>query len=340
MGGINHMIYQMGYVKGIFHPIEYFLSKGYLAVDVFFILSSIVMSITYNEKFNKSTSSSDYFLYMKKRFIRIYPAYFFWLISFEFFVRNFEILAIFSNLFLLQNLFNNEFHTISIVLWSLSSEWIIYFIFPFMLFCLSKIKDIFILTIILIFSFSFLYFLPSWDNYYLTMSGVESYNDNYNHGLDIVKGISSILRCFFPYMIGISGFLILKFYLINKTIELNSFYFISVVLLLLCFFSGIDVFILFGFFIFVLYLLVAGERKNLFNTKIFLFLGKISYSIYLVHMFLLISLSILAAHFFDNDFYLFIVIFSLLLVIPISYLSYVFVEKKGSNFLRNLILKK
>ena len=55
----------------------YFLfSKGYLAVDFFFILSGFVISYSYQNLSNKA----EIIKYLKKRFLRIYPIHFFTLL--------------------------------------------------------------------------------------------------------------------------------------------------------------------------------------------------------------------------------------------------------------------
>jgi peptidoglycan/LPS O-acetylase OafA/YrhL len=54
---------------------ETFLTHGYLAVDLFFILSGFVMTLTYQHMFAKGFSVAGYMTFMGRRVARIYPIY-------------------------------------------------------------------------------------------------------------------------------------------------------------------------------------------------------------------------------------------------------------------------
>lgn len=73
-----------------------FVTNGFIAVDIFFLLSAFVMCLAYSEVFKKKISIySSYETFIKKRFVRIYPAYFFWIfmfLSFEFIKLDFNTL--------------------------------------------------------------------------------------------------------------------------------------------------------------------------------------------------------------------------------------------------------
>ncbi|MEJ1978039.1 MAG: acyltransferase [Acetobacteraceae bacterium] len=52
-----------------------FMSHGYLAVDVFFVLSGFVMAINYGPKFSHGFQSENYLVFLVKRVGRVYPLF-------------------------------------------------------------------------------------------------------------------------------------------------------------------------------------------------------------------------------------------------------------------------
>ncbi|HCN9228562.1 TPA: acyltransferase [Escherichia coli] len=102
--------------------------NGYLAVDLFFILSGFIMCVVYNDSFNDSITIKDYTNFMLHRFARIYPLYIFLvalaIIAFYAFGKHFTAKEILSNILLIQNLGLSK----SIVgpSWSVSVEFILY----------------------------------------------------------------------------------------------------------------------------------------------------------------------------------------------------------------------
>ena len=126
-----------------YNNIAYVIST--IGVELFFCLSGYLICqqglyITNSKKyFLKNT-----FIFIKRRVLRTWPAYFFALISYIFFYRFFENELIFY-FFFLQNLFypmvSNTFFSVS---WSICVEELFYIIFPILLcaivFTLRKIK--------------------------------------------------------------------------------------------------------------------------------------------------------------------------------------------------------
>jgi peptidoglycan/LPS O-acetylase OafA/YrhL len=56
-------------------PPQRILMHGYLAVDVFFILSGFVMALTYAGNFSRGFDADAYWDFLRRRFARIYPLY-------------------------------------------------------------------------------------------------------------------------------------------------------------------------------------------------------------------------------------------------------------------------
>jgi len=324
-------------------------SNGIIAVDMFFLLSAFVMCMAYSEEFKWSIPLSAYKKFIKKRLARVYPAYFFWVIMFllifDFSNLKFDYTKILVNLLLIQNLFTNS--AIAGVFWSLSSEWILYVIFPFLYFTLHKIKIKYINLLLVLACIIGIYLLPSMNNYFI----------DFHRGLHmvppsgfvgVVKGVNSILRCFFAYVIGINLFLLIRNSFSISDFWLRFFRYTAIIGLLLTPYFGKSVetyTFLFIYSIILISVLYLDKEKadSVFASRTVYFLGQISYSIYLCHMFILVFVSILAKKFLSTQFDIlqpYLVIGSLILLIPISYLSYIFIEIKAGLWLKSKLFAK
>ena len=56
-------------------PVRAFVLHGYLAVDLFFVLSGFVMALNYQHLFEDGFSNQNYSIFLYKRLTRIYPLY-------------------------------------------------------------------------------------------------------------------------------------------------------------------------------------------------------------------------------------------------------------------------
>lgn len=117
------------------------LSKGYLAVDLFFVLSGFVMWLTYGDKFQKDgLSAAPQFLW--RRIARIYPLHFLIIVATMAYATTlalagkpndlqfpFEELPL--HLLLIQNWWTTDFLTWNDPSWSISAELAAYILLPF-----------------------------------------------------------------------------------------------------------------------------------------------------------------------------------------------------------------
>jgi peptidoglycan/LPS O-acetylase OafA/YrhL len=271
-----------------------FFKNGYLCVDLFFILSGFIMTHVYLDRFSFGVNKFNYWEYLRSRFARIYPLHLFTLAiliglelvkillpNFQAFTGHFTLTSLFTNIFLLQafdlscppllwcKTYWNE------PAWSISVEFFIYCLFPFILFSLLKTKPktdaiIYVLTLIAIFLLI-----------------------KFTRGtLSTIVGIPSIARCGLECVIGI---LIYKVYRSNKYqqyLKSDILAIVAVILVtsIMCVWvdnlRGLhDWSILPAFSILILVL--ANNRNGLIaklmNSSLLLYLGTISYSIYMVH---------------------------------------------------------
>lgn len=58
------------------NPFTTFLAHGYLAVDLFFVLSGFVMALNYSHLFEKGFSKAALLTFLSRRIARVYPLYF------------------------------------------------------------------------------------------------------------------------------------------------------------------------------------------------------------------------------------------------------------------------
>jgi len=269
--------------------ISNFFETAWIAVDFFFVLSGFVISLSYSEKIS---SVKTFYIYQKKRFIRLYPLHFAMLIIFlivEFLKLLVEInfglvannkafstnnlSAFLANLFFIHNLIIYQ-PTFNYPSWSVSAEFLTYAIFGFVTLITRNSR-------ILFYSFSIILILIF--NYLLFFLGFESDN------------ITGPLRCLYSFFIGVLTQKIHN-YLSNKKAKLLSIpstLMILISILLINYLgndnSGIIVFIPYIFAITILALVLTDEKAiiiKILSYKFLVYLGTISYSIYLTHAFI------------------------------------------------------
>ncbi|WP_162034228.1 acyltransferase family protein [Chryseobacterium potabilaquae] len=317
--------------------IENTLSNGYLAVDFFFILSSFVLCYSYEKYFREDIKKDHYKEFIIKRFIRIYPMLIFIvLVSFLFLFKDhwryFPFYISLTFIFLAE-----KYRVISSlgITWSLSCELILYFIFPFLFLYFQKRKHY--LTLIIPLAIVLFYYVYFFDTITFSTEGLVYENIHNSKGLiNTPYGLSAIVRCFAGYLLGILSF---HFYKSGRIINISWGLFIIIISLLL---KKMDVIILISFS-FSLSSIIQQPQifiSKILSSKWALFLGKISYSIYLIHI---IPLLILDSHktyllqFLPLFVYKF---FCIILTIGISVITYYMIEIRFSQLLKNFFIKK
>jgi peptidoglycan/LPS O-acetylase OafA/YrhL len=306
-----------------------FFIHGYLAVDLFFILSAFVITLTSRKLFENKFKTKNYLLFMKKRWIRIYPSYFiiavygFLIVEHGHRIPNFML-----SLTLLNLLFGLPF--ILGHLWSLGAEWLTYLVYPLILKFTKNAHD------------------KKW-NFYLIVIGViflyslgafQGKNLSPLYMLNIYQGYPCVLRCFGNYILGIAAFGI---YDQNKLSLLTKNIFsvlISIVLIISLFFANLDILTV---FLFVLLILSIAKDDNIVSkilgSKLSYLFGEISYPLYLINslvFFKLASLKNLVDLFIPGNYSMLVTfIFFMLLVILLSYLFTILLEKPLIKYFNN-----
>jgi peptidoglycan/LPS O-acetylase OafA/YrhL len=277
------------------------MKNCYLCVDLFFILSGFILSHVYINHFQKNIDFKSYKSFLTSRFARIYPLHIFTLLVFvglEFiklayyqwrsntnpnllvgidppFTGAYDPPSILTNILLLQAIDYKTPPLFDIVTywnqpsWSISAEFAIYLIFPFLLLLVMRKR-----------------------NFSLGLIGVAAFlavcwvlkSGNLNH-----SGIPSLIRCSSECILGIISYKIYKKGLFQKWLEQDWLANLALLGILLTMHFG-WIFLPLIFPLCCLLILCWGTNKgmlgNFLSSKPMVFLGTISYSLYLVHWFL------------------------------------------------------
>jgi peptidoglycan/LPS O-acetylase OafA/YrhL len=272
----------------------HFFQNAYLWVDFFFILSGFIMTHVYLGRFSSGVSFAGYRSYLFSRFARIYPLHLFTLIllvGLEFiklfdlqipaFTNKFNLTALFANITLLQafdlncpplfwcDTYWNE------PAWSISVEFMVYCIFPFLLLALATIQP----------KFEPVFYVTTLIAIFLLIK--------FTRGtLDSIIGIPAIARCSLECVLGILTYRVYRRGNYHKYWDLNLLGIGALAWIGLILHHGSDRFrtihdwsILPGFSVLILAVAVnkSGSIARLLDSRWLLYLGTISYSIYLVH---------------------------------------------------------
>ncbi|MDK9557683.1 acyltransferase [Marinobacter sp. M216] len=265
--------------------------KSYLWVDLFFILSGFVLAYVYQNHFRAGVDGSTYRRFMQTRFARIYPLHLFvlllfvgfeslqWLLSVlgaegmnnltEPFTSDQSADTLLTNVFLVQTLHWKAYWNQPA--WSISAEWIIYFSLPFLMRWLLPVAHR---------SPAFLTGLAL-----LPLAIIEwNFGDL---GLEYA-GWPMLVRCLSEAALGLMLFRCYQVGLFSDFASgrlLMPALAVNLVLLALPIPGVISVA---GFMWLVLCAArLPGSEPHLLNHPALVYLGKISYSIYLVHWFIM-----------------------------------------------------
>jgi len=278
-------------------------SNGYLGVDIFFVISGYLVTRII---FTKKIFNYPFFLF--KRIKRIAPALVVTLListllSFYFLLPDEQILfakSIISNLFLIPNIYflkansdyfiPHSYETPLLHTWSLGIEYSFYFFFPIIIIVLKKFKLNFNIFLILILILSLL-FSQMGGNFSLRYPYLPEY---WNLNSKIIGNFYFFPSRIWEFLVGSLVFLNQ-----NKLLKIQSNYKISnliillfTILLILCVLNVFqenfspDLNTLVTVICTGIIIFFSNSSNNftfLFNNRILIFFGLISFSLYLIH---------------------------------------------------------
>ncbi len=262
------------------------VQKGYLAVDLFFLLSGFVLTHVYHDAFDVA-DRRNFWKFISARIARLYPLHLFVLLIFvgtAIISRLVEyaaagraeplpiegpqsVLALAANLLMLQGLHARELSW-NYPAWSISVEFLAYLAFPFTLPAIWRAQPA-LQTALALALFGALCLLA-----YLT-------GGNFNQW----DGPLTLLRCLPEFMLGTLLYSAFRRDAFTTALSNDAVAFALMAgILLLLHFGAPDILVVAMFAVLILALVCnAGHIAPSLNVRPLIWLGTISYSLYLVH---------------------------------------------------------
>lgn len=259
------------------------LYDGYLAVDLFFILSGFVMAMSYAQFWREGWTKNHYFAFLMRRIARIYPLY-----ALMVMVVAVPILLGLSHAMpltlplLAQNLLLIQAWGLSESLnpssWSISTEWAAYLLFPLLTIAVFKTHWKFCLGICIAAVVAL-----------AAMQGVTTpaQVDSRDGPMDIfwMPSMLPLLRCLCEFMLGLATYRLSRNPAAIRLLSqpLNA-YLIAAITFTSLFLTDADILVVLCIPAFLLVLTVGDNLVTRFmGSRVVFFLGEISYSLYMLH---------------------------------------------------------
>jgi peptidoglycan/LPS O-acetylase OafA/YrhL len=292
---------------------SFFINRMYLMVDFFFILSGFIMLHVYGQWFKDSATGSEFKRFTIARFARVYPLHFFTLLYCILLKLIFMALggvshnpmdavsnnfwAIPSHLLLIHSMNVNEWFTWNNASWSISTEWWMYMLFPFLVKPFSKLNSEGRVGVVLACFLGYLV-LTFWIIPIITVPASIPFTKVDYEDMSInVAYQYGFLRCLFGFVLGMMMYQGYTEGFARKFFG-NGFTLVALTIgLSLCLhFAVPDVFSVSFFPLILLSAAYGSDTMNaFFNTKALQRLGDWSFSIYLVHQPLLYTIGTIKA---------------------------------------------
>ncbi|KEQ31261.1 hypothetical protein N180_03165 [Pedobacter antarcticus 4BY] len=331
-----------------------FFEKCYLMVDLFFIMSGFIMLHVYSDQFQDKIQASTLKNFLVARFARIYPLHLFSLLLLVVIVRwltdwgNPPILLeqpsdILPNILLLHSFGFTKIYSWNIPSWSISAEWAAYLLFPVIAICINKKKAVSIIlfaVLVLAAYYSIMYVLPRKNPINPAIPVPHNLNTTFDYGY--IRGIAG-------FTTGILIYLAYELQAIRKAFSSDLIsVFIILGIIISMHFSLNDGITVSLFAVLVLsFTANSGRIAKICSGKILQFLGNISYSIYLMQIFLqepfshgiylpgTIGIGRGKQNIDFSSGMLYCIIYLILLVL-ISYVTYQWVERPSRKFINRI----
>lgn len=256
-----------------------FFSSGYMAVDFFFVLSGFILSYNYAGSVMDKTFS--YRRYMVRRVARIYPVHLITLIVIALIaVLLPSIISVgavfedqsfsnfFKNLFLVHAWYGGDEFSFNKPSWSISSEFFVYIFFPLFIWLWRYVPSVYYLALS-VFLLSVLYFLfLFFSDYKITTLPVGS----------------TIFRVVPDFLYGAALYMFFSDYRCKLDVK-RCLLVTTLLIAACCFIFNLDLIVMLASG-FVILLVSEMDRQNIktwLSHPVLVYLGKVSFSLYMVH---------------------------------------------------------
>jgi peptidoglycan/LPS O-acetylase OafA/YrhL len=269
----------------------YLISKGYIMVDLFFIMSGFIIYHVYKESFESGFSAKNFREFTVARFARVYPLHFITLIlCIVLFVPKWgwdavdDPKAIITNLLLIHSFGIHKIFTWNVPSWSISAEWWSYMVFPFIAIFLYQKKQmavLILLTFVVLAYMGIIYWIPRKS--YMDPTKLAEHNLDSTFDFGFLRGLAGF----------VTGILVYKVYqagLLRKIFQQDITAILVILITLVSLHFGLSDGLCIVLFALVVFTFAQSNRflHQICNNRLAQYLGNISYSIYLVQFFPLV----------------------------------------------------
>ncbi len=297
-------------------------------VDFFFVISGLLMYLALQ---NKQFSLSTYSYFIKKRFLRITPLYYLSIFVYFLVLNTTNQASISWKDMLINALFlNNHFGiNIAYTYWSLAVEWLFYLIIPFMFYFDDFKKRFYTFLLLTLISFLRLIQVEWSSELFITPNMPVPLFMEFGWGILVgmiithsdLKNRFRIKQTWLNLFLGFGILYVGRIFRLTEVVQMSGQF--SIILKVL---SGPVM--TFGFaFIMLMLINAKGLFTNFVENQIFIFLGKLSYGIYIWHVLILSFLP----YFIKPNAGPYVMFFTFILVASTSttlaYMTYHLVEK-------------
>lgn len=268
------------FIEGITPSISYFsptafqfMANGHLGVNLFFVVSAFTLMMSHQKRQYEEHANRNFFI---RRFFRIAPMYYLAIVYFTFaYFVGFDFANIdwgdlpkkelILNLLFVNGFFPEYIHHYVPGGWSITVEFTFYAIFPFLFAKLKNINQFVIFTLVT-----------------LLISTIANF---------LLRGTSADINNFLGYYIiaqlpvfslGMLAYQLIADKEAIMQIKLSSLSVLAVTILIYCY-TSISYDFLYSIVFFLLLIILSRKAYKLFSNKILAAIGKVSFSLYLVH---------------------------------------------------------
>ncbi|MFV0536652.1 MAG: acyltransferase family protein [Dysgonomonas sp.] len=272
------ILVHVSFIEGINSAMPYFsdiilkfIGNGRLGVNLFFVVSAYTLMLSHQKRQYEEHPNRNFFI---RRFFRIAPMYYLAIMYFTFSsYLGFDLTnwgnvpkkELFTNIFFINGFFPEYIHRYVPGGWSITVEFTFYAVF---LFLFSKIKNI---DTAFKFTLSTLLFSTV---FYLLLEETSADHNNFL-GLNFITQLP-------VFSLGMLAFFIVSNNYKLDGIKRLSLSFFAIVLFIYCY-VAINYDFLYSIVFFLLLIILTQKAYPLFSNKILAKIGKVSFSLYLMH---------------------------------------------------------